>query len=149
MTEKLPAPAKAPCKSCPYRTDVPSGVWHADEYAKLPQYDGDMGEQVMKGGHALFMCHQRDGCLCAGWVGTHGPHELIALRLHRVAPETFDFVSPVPLFASGAEACAHGMKEIDAPGAKANRVMARLQRQHGLTGYDPDETEFEPEEDDQ
>lgn len=24
-----------PCETCPYRRDVPSGVWSADEYRKL------------------------------------------------------------------------------------------------------------------
>ena len=32
-------PAKSPCGSCPYRQDVPSGVWAASEYEKLPAYD--------------------------------------------------------------------------------------------------------------
>jgi hypothetical protein len=58
--------AKAPCKSCPYRRDVPSGIWHSSEYDKLPQYDGEIVDQLMKGGQALFDCHQRDGNLCAG-----------------------------------------------------------------------------------
>ena len=127
MTD-LPRPAKSPCKSCPYRKDVPSGVWAPEEYVKLLSYDGEIMDQMMQGGHALFMCHQKDGCLCAGWVGTHGAEELVALRLHPVAPETFDFVSPVPLFASGAEAAAHGMRDIENPGTKAQKVMDRLLR---------------------
>jgi hypothetical protein len=32
-------PAPKPCESCPYRKDVPSGVWSEGEYRKLPQYD--------------------------------------------------------------------------------------------------------------
>lgn len=28
-------PRKTPCASCPYRKDVPSGVWEASEYEKL------------------------------------------------------------------------------------------------------------------
>jgi hypothetical protein len=130
MTD-LPRPAKSPCKSCPYRKDVPSGIWAPEEYVKLLSYDGEIMDQMMQGGHALFMCHQNDGCLCAGWVGTHGAEELVALRLHPVAPETFEFVSPVPLFASGAEAAAHGMRDIENPGTKAQKVMDRLLRKRG------------------
>jgi hypothetical protein len=35
------APTKYPCPSCPYRKDVPSGVWAPEEYDKLPAYDND------------------------------------------------------------------------------------------------------------
>jgi hypothetical protein len=134
MKADLPRPAKAPCKSCPYRKDVPSGVWHAEEYAKLSAYDGEIIEQVMKGGTGLFMCHQRDGCLCAGWVGAHGTDNLLALRLHAVHPSTWDYSSPIPLFASGEEAAEHGMRDIEQPGQKAVRIMDRLAHKHGLTG---------------
>lgn len=29
-------PPKVPCGTCPYRRDVPAGIWHGEEYAKLP-----------------------------------------------------------------------------------------------------------------
>jgi hypothetical protein len=57
---------------------VPSGIWAAEEYDKLPLYDGETFEQAPH----LFMCHQRDGSLCGGWLACHDPHELLALRLH-------------------------------------------------------------------
>lgn len=128
--------AKAPCKSCPYRRDVPSGVWHASEYGKLPNYDGEMHEQALKGAIGRFDCHQRDGCLCAGWVGTHGAGNLLALRLQadKVDPAVWDYESPVPLFASGQEACDHGKREIKRPSVKASRVINRLVKKHGLKG---------------
>jgi hypothetical protein len=119
-----PAPGKAPCGTCPYRRGVPSGVWHPSEYAKLPEYDGETFEQPP----ALFFCHQQDGKLCAGWVGCHDTRHLLALRFHRVAPETFDYVSPVPLFASGAEAAAHGLARVEAPDSRARLAMQKLLR---------------------
>ena len=128
--------AKSPCKSCPYRKDVPSGVWAKEEYDKLPLYDGSIIEQAMKGGIARFDCHQRDGHLCAGWVGVHGPNSL-SLRLlylnNRLDPSVFDYESPVPLFASGAEAAyvhtrsrlpARGQTRIVRPSRTSMKVAA-------------------------
>jgi hypothetical protein len=118
--------AKVPCKSCPYRRDVPSGIWHRSEYDKLPRYDGEMCDQIQKGGVALFDCHRHDGHLCAGWVGTHGPHNLVALRLQEVDPSVYSYRSPVPLFATGRDACNHGKRDIKKPGVRAQRMSERL-----------------------
>ena len=122
--------AKAPCKSCPYRTDAPSGVWDSSEYEKLPHYDGTMVQQIEQGGTGVFLCHQQDGQLCAGWVGAHGPHNLVALRLNarHVHRSVWDYHSPVPLFASGHEAAEHGMRDIEQPSVQAERVINRLVR---------------------
>lgn len=130
MTDKPHHVSPAPCKSCPYRQDVPSGVWAASEYEKLPAYDGDMLQQAFAGALGLFMCHQRDNSLCAGWLACHGPENLLAMRLHheRVEPETFAYETDVPVFASGEAAAAHGLADIEQPGADAERVMARLER---------------------
>lgn len=127
--------APAPCRSCPYRRDVPAGVWAATEYAKLPPYDLPTGEQPP----SLFMCHQQDGSLCAGWVGCHDMDESLALRLAcasgRIEGDDLDAVldyeSPVPLFASGAEAATHGLSELEAPGPDAVRTIRRLDRKLG------------------
>lgn len=127
MTD-LPRPSKAPCGTCPYRLDVPSAIWAAEEYEKLPRYDGDTIEQLLAGGTGLFFCHQNDGHLCAGWVGCHDMVHMIALRLHEVAPETYDYVSPIPLFESGAAAAAHGMMGIDRPDRRARAAIAKLER---------------------
>jgi hypothetical protein len=53
-------PARNPCGSCPYRKDVPSGVWETLEYEKLPPYDGETFEQPFE----AFFCHQQNGRLC-------------------------------------------------------------------------------------
>lgn len=122
MTEKAKAPP-VPCGSCPYRMDVPSGIWAKEEYDKLPGYDGETWEQDPK----AFMCHQRDGCLCGGWLACHGPRELLALRLDRnIDPSVLDYKTTVPVFASGAAARAHGIKDIKRPKAKARKMVAGL-----------------------
>ncbi|MFD8648683.1 DUF6283 family protein [Streptomyces mirabilis] len=130
-------PAKRPCASCPYREDVPSGVWSEEDYAKLPRYDGPTYAQP--GG--LFLCHQHDrddnrARVCAGWAGCHDMTQSMALRVAQltgeVTPETaeavYDYTSPVPLFATGADAAAHGMREIDDPGPEALRAMDKIRR---------------------
>jgi hypothetical protein len=123
---ELPKPPKRPCGSCPYRKDVPSGVWAAEEYAKLPQYDGDTGEQFMKGAVALFMCHQRDGCLCGGWLQTHGADHLAALRVRAVDPSAYGYQSDVETFARGEEAMLHGLADIDSPSDKALKISSKI-----------------------
>jgi hypothetical protein len=129
MTNLTKAPKK-PCGSCPYRRDVPSGIWSADEYDKLPDYDGEMWEQP----HMLFLCHQQDGCLCGGWLIAHGVDDLLALRAHarELDPSVWSYVSDVPCFASGAEAAAHGKAEIDNPPPAALRMISALVRKRSL-----------------
>lgn len=115
---------------------MPSGVWHPDEYLKLPRYDGTTGEQAEAGAIGAFFCHQQDGRLCAGWVGCHDMDESLGMRLavsHGLISESdyeaaVNYVSPVPLFATGAEACAHGMTDVPSPGVKARSTIDRLER---------------------
>lgn len=127
-------PAPRPCASCPYRVDVPAGVWHDSEYAKLREYDADTASQPT----ALFLCHQRAETdpsrrLCAGWVGCHG-EELLAVRMAVLVGEivdddvaaTLDYTSPVPLFSSGADAADHGVSA--EPGPEARAVQAKISR---------------------
>jgi hypothetical protein len=125
MTEALSV-AKKPCPSCPYRCDAPSGLWAQEEYEKLPRYDGETWDQHP----ATFYCHQQDGNLCAGWLGTHGAPNLLALRLNpkEIPDEVWDYKSPVPVFASGAEAAKHGMRDVDAPSPEARKMIDRLSR---------------------
>jgi hypothetical protein len=118
--------AARPCASCPYRQDVPSGIWSEHEYDKLPAYDGEMAVQAVNGGFSAFMCHQRNGNLCAGWVATHGANNLLALRLQAVDASVFEYTTDVPVFSSGIEARAHGLRDIAKPGKKARRLMAKL-----------------------
>ena len=128
MTADGPRPN--PCPSCPYRRDCPSGVWAAEEYDKLPSYDGPIHEQAMAGGTAPFGCHQADGHLCSGWVAHRDPAELLAVRLGllngSVDPATLDYTTDVPLFGSGAEAAAHGKRDIDAPSAAARDTVRKV-----------------------
>jgi hypothetical protein len=120
----------APCKSCPYRKDVPSGVWAKQEYDKLPAYDEPMPFQPQ----ALFMCHQQNGCLCSGWLASHGPGNLLAVRIGirgtgSIDPSVERYTTKVPVFASGTEARAHGIRDIQQPDQKAQKAVARLLRQ--------------------
>ena len=121
-------PAARPCGSCPYRRDVPSGIWHVTEYAKLPRYDLPTAQQPF----TAFACHQQDGRLCAGWVGCHDTGQLMALRLplegltFEEQCELHDYQTPVPLFSSGTEAAEHGLKNYEEPDEKAERMRRRL-----------------------
>lgn len=127
MSEIKP-PTSRPCGSCPYRRDVPSGLWDASEYEKLPKYD-DMNDPES---WSVFQCHQQNGHACAGWVGVHDMENSIGLRL-AVSSETVkdwdsfvDYETDVPLFDSGAEASEHGMREIDNPSPEGQRAIDRL-----------------------
>jgi hypothetical protein len=119
-----------PCPSCPYRRDVPSGIWHASEYDKLPLYDLGTGEQVLARATALFHCHSQPASLCAGWVGCHDMDSNLAMRMNvrDVDPAVFEYSSPVPLFASGAEAAEHGKRDLPQPGPAARRKVQQLLR---------------------
>ena len=127
VPDKLTCAAR-PCASCPYRKDVPSGIWAEHEYEKLIAYDGDVLDQVFAGAEQVFGCHQRDGNLCAGWVACHGAGNLLALRLRgdRVPDETWGYETDVPCFASGAEAARHGVRDMDEPSPKARKLMDKL-----------------------
>lgn len=135
MLNDLIEPPAKPCGSCPYRKDVPSGIWHPSEYEKLPAYDGEIIEQVQKGAFGLFMCHQQDGKMCGGWLACHGPENLLALRMSRgVAPEAHRYETSVPVFQSGAEARQHGLRDIAKPDVKAGKMIAGLVRKKAARG---------------
>lgn len=125
---------KRPCPSCPYRRDAPSGLWNEAEYAKLPAYDGETGEQALAGALGTFHCHTDPDLLCAGWVACHDMAENFGLRFEAIAtrtpvdPAVYDYQSPVPVFASGAEAAAHGMRDIDVETPHARRHRNALMR---------------------
>jgi hypothetical protein len=117
-----------PCETCPYRRDVPSGVWAAHEYEKLPEYDKPTGAQPP----LIFHCHTSPDFVCTGWAQCHDAaprgYELLALRFAiafgrgvlKIPKRT------VRLFKSGAEAAAHGLREIKAPGRRAIRAVAKV-----------------------
>lgn len=126
---------KTPCASCPYRCNVPSGVWHAEEYDKLPGYDGDASEQESIN---IFMCHQGEAdTACAGWVGhREHPTDLLAIRLGlatgRLDPSIVDYSTDVDLFPSGAAAAAHGKRDIDDPDDDAIATIDKITRKRDL-----------------
>jgi len=114
------------------RADAPSGLWSLSEYAKLPPYDAETFNQPPR----LFMCHQKDGNLCAGWVGVGlaaaGPHQLLALRIAlatgRIVRSVLDYVSPVPLHPSFRASAEHGVRDLNHRSARTVRVADRLVR---------------------
>lgn len=124
-------PPKVPCGSCPYRRDVPAGIWEAVEYDKLPLYDGETWNQSP----ALFLCHQQDDCLCGGWLATHGTDDLLALRFAATTldPSVWSWTTDVPVFGSGAEAAAHGRAGIAEPTPAALRKIDGLIRKRSRT----------------
>lgn len=132
-------PRPSPCASCPFRCDVPSGVWSAQEYEALRDYDGGADEQASsRHGLFVFMCHQGDDHLCSGWVGHRDPHELIALRIGvamgRVVRDVFSYSTSVRLFATGAAACKHGKIRITRPGAKAREMVEKIMKVRAARG---------------
>lgn len=140
-------PGRAPCAFCPYRRDVPSGVWARTQYELLRGYDGSTTDQILAGVTRLFMCHKANGHLCAGWVGCHDMDESLALRFHSDEldlPAVMEYVSPVPLFSSGAEAADHGERDLRHPSDEARAAVAliarlRARRNSPVTISDPDE----------
>jgi hypothetical protein len=105
---------------------VPSGVWDASEYVKLPEYDGETFDQPV----GAFMCHHKDGAVCAGWLGYGDPTRLLAARIGvmtgQLDPSVMDYKTDVPLFSSGAEAAAHGMRDIRHPSEDAEEAMRKI-----------------------
>jgi hypothetical protein len=130
-------PAPHPCGSCPYRQDVPSGVWDEGEYDKLPEYDEPTGNQPI----GVFMCHQADGRVCAGWAGCHDMEENLAVRLSvatgRMDDKTYeallDYETPTPLWETGGEAASHGVENLFDPDEDAQRVMDKLRSKRERT----------------
>lgn len=122
-------PRVRPCASCPYRRSVPSGVWDASEYAKLSAYDAPTLQQPA----AVFMCHQQDGSVCSGWLGRPSSDQLLGLRIGVITgqldPACAGYTTDVPLFPTGAEAAAHGMRQIADPPEPAREVISKLIRQ--------------------
>jgi len=132
MSQEKIGCSPVPCTTCPYRRDVPSGVWAEEEYRKLAAYDRPTWEQPA----ALFMCHQNTGGLCTGWLQSHAnrPHDvdLLALRLNHPKLDVKQvsgvaLAKPtVGLFRSGVAAMRHGLRAIARPGRKAKAAIQRI-----------------------
>lgn len=128
-------PRKNPCPSCPYRRDVPSGVWDESEYEKLLRYDLPTGSQPP----GVFMCHQGDGYLCSGWCAVHGDESLglrLGVSFGQVDPESIGYTTTVPLHPSGRAAYEHGMREYLSPGQRAVDTITKIVKKNGGTGHD-------------
>lgn len=130
-----------PCPSCPYRRDVPSGVWHDTEYDKLVEYDEPQRS------YAPFHCHQEnitgEPTVCRGWLSVHPETGAARLLVATGRIEDDDrYTEPrVPLFGSGGEAAAHGRRDIAHPGPEARAMIDKLgprieEGQRGRRGRD-------------
>lgn len=116
-----------PCEACPYRRDVPSGLWVFEEYEKLREYDAPTGAQPFAG----FACHATPDHFCHGWAVVHtsrgNEYDLLALRMAGNPP----IPEPgVPLFSSGNEAADYGQRDVDNMTDRATEVAERLVRKH-------------------
>jgi hypothetical protein len=122
------------CSACPYRRDVPSGVWAAEEYDKLAAYDAETGWQPPGG----FACHATPEVYCHGWAVVHSrrgdQHELLAFRIWG-PPDGGIPPEGAPLFSSGTEAATHGKRDILCPSPEALAVVARLMRKYERLQY--------------
>jgi hypothetical protein len=130
---------KTPCQACPYRIDTPSGVWEAEEYLKLAEYDKPTSEQPP----GMFLCHDadRETVVCRGWWDVHSKqtHEcdLLAVRLglafgHLTVADLETPPCDVPMYGSGAEACEAGLAEIDCPSPEAQAMALKIKKRHNL-----------------
>lgn len=129
-------PADEPCPYCPFRCDAPSGIWDPDEYAKLAARDVETAYQPQE----LFLCHLygkgERRRYCAGAAGCYDGDHLVALRIAvitgEITPEVAHrirtYVSPVPLFSSGAEAAIHGLAEIANTSPEARAAVDKLNK---------------------
>lgn len=115
------------CIACPYRRDVPSGVWSFEDYTKLPPYDAETPEQPM----AAFRCHATPDHICHGWAVVGG-YDLLGLRLQELRQrEQIEIPDAhVPLFATHTDAAKHGVADINAPSEEARRAMDKLMRKY-------------------
>lgn len=125
MDQVLP-PAPNPCGSCPYRRDVPSGIWDKEEYELLPQFDRLTYEQPAR----IFLCHQQNGRLCSGWAGCHDMINSLGFRIAVSRGDldlsVVEYTTSTPLFASGQEARDHGMRDYFMPGSRARNTVSKL-----------------------
>ena len=117
-----------PCSTCPYRKDVPPGIWAEEEYQKLRGYDDGAQPLAL----ATFLCHQSTitdrETVCRGWLSVHC--ESVAVRLAEARGEVppgakYDPV-PVPLYATGNEAADAGLRGVKRPSRKARREIDKL-----------------------
>lgn len=123
--------AHRPCSTCPYDKATPAGIWDASEYRKLRRYDGDIKDISDL---AIFMCHQQNATkiptVCRGWLLVHPDHVAVRLGIAKgqLNPEKVYAPSTVTCYATGAEACAAGLKGIRKPSKAAKVAIGKLIR---------------------
>lgn len=125
MTTEPLIVAEHPCSSCPYRRDVPSGIWAREEYEKLRAYDDN---NVF----GVFLCHHspsmdRDA-VCRGWLVVHADSVAVRLAVCQGIIRREDYGRPcdTPLYKTGNAAANAGIKGIKRPGIKARRAIDKL-----------------------
>lgn len=121
----------APCRFCPYRKDVPAGIWHPGDYKRLPAYDRRTAEQP----EAAFACHKRPEQMCGGWAH-HANYDTLALTILVIVRRRFTaeqghqisaYSSPVPVFDSHTAAAEHGLAGCeDDPSAETLNARRKL-----------------------
>ncbi len=115
------------CSTCPLSRSTPPGIWHPSEYRKLPLYDDQKPE------FAVFHCHQENATgvptVCRGWLAVFGYDALavrIAVSRGEIPPQEVERPCAVPLYGSGAEACAAGLAGVKKPSTPARKAIERL-----------------------
>ena len=125
--------APRPCNTCPYERSTAAGIWHPDEYRKLPEYDH---RPEGPGPFAVFHCHQENitetPTVCRGWLAVHPDCTAVrmGLAMGHLTPDQRDAAAapwPNPdLYESGAEAFAAGMAAVQEPSDDAKVAMGKL-----------------------
>ena len=126
MSKLLVQPS--PSSACPYRCEVPPGVWAAEEYEKLRGFDDNTE-------FGTFLCHHTPAIgqktVCRGWLTVHAESVAVRLAVARglvTDDERYGLVWE-PLYGSGNEAADAGLSGVAEPEEAAQRMMARLVRQ--------------------
>ena len=132
MTERLHVAPRG-CSTCPYRRDVPPGIWEREEYEKLRMFDRDVSRmEDPTPALAIFLCHQTPmtgvETLCRGWLSTH--RDSVAVRLgvtmNKIDPDLIPDEEESLYYSSGTEACEAGIAHVDDPPPEAVRASSKL-----------------------
>lgn len=94
-----------PCKTCPYRRDVPLRHWSVQEFRDL------IASEISVMG-VLYGCHTKDGSICIGWLIDQDKRRFpsimlrVSLSKNNITREYLDKLnSPHPLFDSVEQMC--------------------------------------------
>lgn len=110
-----------PCSTCPYRRDVPSGIWDREEYEKLPQWDHEMAFA------GTFLCHTDPAAICRGWMEVHERNMSVRLAMFRVEwTEANRKPTKIPLYRSGLAAMRAGLRALARPSGDAKKAITSI-----------------------